>query len=73
MYKPQWCSDSIAYLRRLPPMWKREQKLVLLFGDYRSNLSISSGSRVDELSFFAYLSTFCFLSIEFHCTFSHFL
>ena len=38
MYKPQWCSDSIAYLRRLPPMWKREQKLVLLFGDYRSNL-----------------------------------
>ena len=26
--------------------------------------------RVDDLSFFEYLSPFCFLSIEFHCTFS---
>ena len=26
--------------------------------------------RVDDLSFFDYLSLFCFLSIEFHCTFS---
>ena len=26
--------------------------------------------RVDDLSFFEYISTFCFLSIEFHCTFS---
>ena len=26
--------------------------------------------RVDDLSFFEYLSQFCFLSIEFHCTFS---
>ena len=26
--------------------------------------------RVDDLSFFDYLSSFCFLSIEFHCTFS---
>ena len=25
---------------------------------------------VDDLSFFEYLSPFCFLSIEFHCTFS---
>ena len=25
--------------------------------------------RVDDLSFFEYLSAFCFLSIEFHCTF----
>ena len=24
----------------------------------------------DDLSFFKYLSPFCFLSIEFHCTFS---
>ena len=28
--------------------------------------------RVDDLSFFEYLSSFCFLSIEFHCTFSIF-
>ena len=26
--------------------------------------------RVDDLSFFEYLSPFCFLSIEFHCIFS---
>ena len=26
--------------------------------------------RVDDLSFFEYLSPFCFLSFEFHCTFS---
>ena len=26
--------------------------------------------RVDDLSFFEYLSPFCFFSIEFHCTFS---
>ena len=26
--------------------------------------------RVDDLSFFEYLNPFCFLSIEFHCTFS---
>ena len=26
--------------------------------------------KVDDLSFFEYLSPFCFLSIEFHCTFS---
>ena len=26
--------------------------------------------RVDDLSFFDYLSPFCFLLIEFHCTFS---
>ena len=26
--------------------------------------------RVDDLSFFEYLSSFCFLSIEFHCIFS---
>ena len=26
--------------------------------------------RVDDLSFFEYLSPFCFLSIELHCTFS---
>ena len=26
--------------------------------------------RVDDLSFFEYLSSFCFLSIEFHSTFS---
>ena len=26
--------------------------------------------RVDDLSFFGYLSPFCFLLIEFHCTFS---
>ena len=25
---------------------------------------------VDDLSFFEYLSPFCFLLIEFHCTFS---
>ena len=25
---------------------------------------------MDDLSFFEYLSSFCFLSIEFHCTFS---
>ena len=28
------------------------------------------GGRVDDLSFFEYLSPFCFLSTEFHCTFS---
>ena len=26
--------------------------------------------RGDDLSFFEYLSPFCFLSVEFHCTFS---
>ena len=29
--------------------------------------------RVDDLSFFDCLSPFCFLFIEFHCTFFHFL
>ena len=28
-----------------------------------------SRGRVDDLSFFEYLSPFCFLLIEFHCTF----
>ena len=31
---------------------------------------IHNRRRVDDLSFFDYLSSFCFLSIEFHCTFS---
>ena len=41
-----------------------------------TNKIISSGylifvrGRVDDLSFFECLSQFCFLSIEFHCTFS---
>ena len=33
-------------------------------------LSMWPRGRVDDLSFFEYLSLFCFLSIEFHCTFS---
>ena len=34
------------------------------------NFQSDSSGRVDDLSFFEYLSPFCFLSIEFHCTFS---
>ena len=34
-----------------------------------NDLSILRG-RVDDLSFFDYLSSFCFLLIEFHCSFS---
>ena len=32
--------------------------------------NIGERGRVDDLSFFEYLSPFCFLLIEFHCTFS---
>ena len=38
-------------------------------GVYSQVYFISSG-RVDDLSFFEYLSPFCFLLIEFYCTFS---
>ena len=34
------------------------------------NLFTRETVRVDDLSFFDYLSPFCILSIEFHCTFS---
>ena len=38
---------------------------------FQCNLYISCNrGRVDDLSFFEYLSPFCFLSIKFHCTFS---
>ena len=41
------------------------------FGDKRKPMFQSKElRRVDDLSFFEYLSPFCFLSIEFHCTFS---
>ena len=35
-------------------------------------VTIDAG-RVDDLSFFKYYFRFCYLSIEFHCTFFHFL
>ena len=34
-----------------------------------SSVSLSYRGRVDDLSFFDYLSPFCFLLIEFHCYF----
>ena len=34
------------------------------------SFTLTIRGRVDDLSFFEYLSPFCFLSIEFHCTFS---
>ena len=37
---------------------------------HRFDFTIDFRGRVDELTFFQYLSPFCFLSIEFHCTFS---
>ena len=33
-------------------------------------LIAAARGRVDDLPFFEYLSPFCFLSIEFHCTIS---
>ena len=36
----------------------------------KHSLYNSGRGRVDDLSFFEYLSPFCFLSIEIHCTFS---
>ena len=42
---------------------------IILFLLYISDFNVIRG-RVDDLSFFEYLSPFCFLSIEFHCTFS---
>ena len=40
------------------------------FGDNRKPMFQSKElRRVDDLSFFENLSPFCFLSIEFHCTF----
>ena len=43
--------------------------LVLLVELIQTSLRFIRG-RVDDLWFFEYLSSFCFLSIEFHCTFS---
>ena len=40
--------------------------LVISFSAMRSSIP----GRVDDLPFFEYLSPFCFLSIELHCTFS---
>ena len=41
-------------------------------GQYSIDISTKFRGRVDDLSFFEYLSPFCFLSIEFYSTFSIF-
>ena len=43
---------------------------IISVGDYVDNSFTASRGRVYDLSFFEYLSPFCFLSIEFRCTFS---
>ena len=46
--------------------------LIEILFNVSSPLVVSSNyrGRVDDLSFFDYLSPFCFLLIEFHCSFS---
>ena len=48
-------------------------QLHIRFNIYITIIIHSIRRRVDDLSFFEHLSPFCFLSMEFHCTFFHFL
>ena len=64
-----WCIDEwyrllIQFVRFLKEYDKKISNLVIL-----DNSGTYFGGRVDYLSFFDYLSSFCLLSIEFYCTF----
>ena len=59
------CDSSVSSVNLTTKLRKASRKLMI----FMLHFSGGERGRMDDLSFFEYLSPFCFLSIEFYCTF----